>query len=372
MAKKILGIINFEGDTAAVDGLGKHRPVPAIAFLGRYRIIDFVLSNMTNSGIERVQVYCKEKPRNLIEHLGNGTHYNINSKRGKLRILYGEKEFASPVYNTDVANFNLNMQYIEENSAEYVVVAPSYFIYSLDFAKVVEEHEASGADVTVLYTDTKAAKDQFLACDLLTMDGQGRVTAIEANRGRQENASVSMECYVLTKDLFIEMVKDAADVSSLYWFKDILRDSVSSKKILGYGIEGYVACINTLKDYFRVSMELRDRTAAEGLFKPGWPIYTHTNDSQPSKYTETSRVTGSVVANGCVIEGTVRDSIISRGVTIGKGAVVTNCIILPGASIAENAKLDHVVVDKYAKVHIVKELIGTADNPVYVNRRDKV
>jgi len=367
-----LGIISFEDTTANVEGLADHRPVPAIAFLGRYRVVDFILSNMTNSGIDNVQVYCKEKPRNLIEHLGNGTNYNINSKRGKLRILYGEKSFNSPVYNHDVANYMLNMQYIEEDRNPYVVVAPSYFVYSLDFSKVLDAHKESGADVTVLYTYTNEAKTSYLGCDVLTLDKEKNVTAFDKNRGNTKTKNVSMEAYVMSKKLFIELVKKAAATSSLYWFKDILKDSVDSLKIKGYGVKGFVACINSLQEYYRISMILRDRNVASGLFKAGWPIYTQTNDSSPTMYVAGSKVTGSVVANGSVIEGTVTDSIVSRNVTIRKGAVVKNSIILPGAYIGEKAKLDHVVVDKYAIIHHVKELKGTDEEPVYVNRRDRI
>ena len=367
-----LGIISFEDNIAQVDGLGDYRPVPAIAFMGRYRVIDFILSNMTNSGIDNVQVYCKEKPRNLIEHLGNGTNYNINSKRGKLRILYGEKNFSSPVYNHDIANYMLNMQYIEHDRNPYVVVAPSYFIYSLDFSKVMDAHLESGADVTVLYTSTNEAKTSFLGCDVLTLDREKNVTGIDKNRGNTKSKNVSLEAYVMTKKLFIELVEKAAATSSLYWFKDILKDSVGTLNIKGYGIKGFVACINSLEEYFRVSMILRDRNVASGLFKAGWPIYTQTNDSSPTMYVEGSKVKGSVVANGCVIEGTVTDSIISRNVTIRKGAIVKDSIILPGAYIGEKAKLDHVVVDKYAIIHHVKELKGTDEEPVYVKRRDRI
>lgn len=367
-----LGIINFEDNTAIIDGLGEHRPVPAIAFLARYRIIDFVLSNMTNSGIDNVQVYCKEKPRNLIEHLGTGSHYNINSKRGNLRILYGEKTFPSPVYNHDIANFMLNMQYIESDKNPYVVVAPSYFVYSLDYNEVLKQHIDSGADITMLYTNTSEAKTSFLGCDVLTLDKEKRVTGIDKNRGNTKTKSVSLECYVMTKKLFIELVKKAAETSSLYWFKDILKDSVEELNIKGYAIKGFVACINSLEEYFKVSMSLRDRGVAQGLFKPGWPVYTQTNDSSPTLYREGSSVTGSVVGNGAIIEGTVIDSIIGRNVTVCKGAVVKNSIVLQESYIGENAKLDHVVVDKYAIVHHVKELKGTDEEPVYVNRRDRI
>jgi glucose-1-phosphate adenylyltransferase len=140
----------------------------------------------------------------------------------------------------------------------------------------------------------------------------------------------------------------------------------------GYQVRGYVGCLNSLEEYFRISMELRDYKTAQQLFRPGWPIYTQTNDSCPTKYTENAEVHDSVVANGAVIDGKVEKSLISRNVTICKGAEVENCIILPGAYIGENAKLDHVIVDKYAIVHHVKKLAGTDAAPVYVKRRDRI
>lgn len=367
-----LGIINFEDSTAAVSGLDDYRPVPAISFMGRYRIIDFILSNMTNSGISQIQVYCKEKPRSLIEHLGTGLHYNINSKRGRLRILYGEKNFTSQVYNHDVANFMLNMQYIEGDSQPYVIVAPSYFIYSIDFNEVMRAHLDSKADVTVLYTSTDQAKESFLGCDELTLDKDKRIVSIEKNYGKRKSALISMEAYVMTKKLFIELVKKAAETSALYWFRDILIDSLPELNIKGYSVKGFVECLNTLPAYYRVSMELRDRGVANGLFKPNWPIYTITNDSCPTRYTPDAHASKSVVSNGCIIEGSVEGSVLGRNVTVMKGAIVKNSVLLPGAFIGENVKLDHCVVDKNAIVHHVKALAGTDEDPIYVKRSDRI
>ena len=369
---RALGIISFEDNTANIEGLCDHRPVPAIAFMGRYRIVDFILSNMTNSGISNVQVYCKEKPRNLIEHLGDGKHYNINSKRGKLRILYGEKSFSSDVYNHDVANYMLNMQYIEEDPNPYVVVAPSYFVYTIDFNDVLKQHIESKADITMCYTSAKDAKTSFLGCDVVKLDKFKTVKGLEKNRGKLKSQTVSLEAYVMTKKLFIELVKKAADTSSLYWFKDVIADSVDELNIKGYQVKGYVSCLNSLSEYFRISMDLIDHNRALQLFKDGWPVYTQTNDSCPTIFAEGSKVSHCVVANGATIEGQVENSIVSRGVTVRKGAVVKNCILLPGAYIGENAKLDHVVVDKYAIVHHVKKLEGTDAEPVYVARRDRI
>jgi len=369
---RALGIINFENSNANIEGLGDFRPVPAMAFMCRYRVIDFVLSNMTNSGIDSVQVYLKEKPRNLIEHLGDGSHYNINSKRGKLRILFGEKTFSSPVYNHDIANFNLNMQYIEDDPNPYVIIAPSYFVYNFDYSIALQHHIESHADVTCLYYSAKNGKEEFLGCDVLEMDKDKRILDAQTNRGKKKNINVSLECYVLSKKLFIELVKKAASVSSLYWFKDILRDSCEELDIRGLAVKGYVACINSLKEYYRISMDLKLPEVASQLFKKDWPIYTQTNDSAPTLYKEGSSVKGCAVANGCVIEGDVENSIISRNVTIRKGAIVKNSIILPGCYIGENTKLDHVIVDKYAIVHHVKALKGTEESPVYVKRRDRI
>lgn len=367
-----LGIINFEDNTATIDGLGEFRPVPAIAFLGRYRVVDFILSNMTNSGINNVHVFCKEKPRNLFDHLGDGTRYGINAKKGKLRILYGERPFASPIYNTDIANFMLNMQYIEIDTNPYVLIAPSYFIYSLDFTDAMKYHLDTKADVTVLYTQTKEAKEHFLNCSELELSRRKRVTNMKLNRGAKKNACISMEAYILRKDLFIELVKEASQTSSLYWFKDILLEKVKELKIYGYGVRGYVECLNSLSEYYRVNMELRDRAKLNQLFKNGWTIYTQTNDSCPTRFTESASVCDSVIANGCVIEGKVEGSIIGRNVTIKKGAVVKNSILMTDCVIGEDVKLNHVVVDKYATVNRAKKLEGTEELPTYVKRMDRI
>ena len=367
-----LGIINFEDNTIEIDGLGEYRPVPAMVFMGRYRIIDIMLSNMTNSGINSVQVYCKEKPRNLIEHLGSGQRYNINSKRGKLRVLYGEKMFSSLVYNTDIENFRLNMQYIERDPNPYVVIAPSYFVYPIDFTTVLKQHLDTNADVTVLYTSTNEAKTSFLNCDTVTVDKEKKITAFGKNRGNTKNRLISLEAYVMRKSLFIDLVEKAANTSSLYWFKDILADSVESLNIRGYQVRGYVACLNTLSEYYRNCMELKHPGISAQLFKADWPIYTQTSDTCPTHFTREGTAKDSVIANGCMIEGEVSGSILGRNVKIERGAIVHNCIIIGENVIGKNVHLENVVVDKYAEVKNIDKLVGTYTEPVYVKRRDRI
>lgn len=367
-----LGIINFEDSTAAVEGLGLYRPVSATNFLGRYRIIDFVLSNMTNSGLSQIQVHIKEKPRSLIDHLGTGLHYNINSKRGKLRLLYGESKVMSDVYNHDINSFLQNMYFLEESSMPYVILAPSYMIYNVDFNDVLAKHIESKNDITMLYKQVDSAKCEFIGCDTLIMDKEKKVTSIEKNRGKYKTRAISLETYVMSRKLFIELVNRAANISALYWFKDILREVCGELNVAGFAVKGYAACINSLTAYYNASMELRCPHLASELFKDDWPIHTMTNDSPPTRYTNCAAVKGSIVANGCLIEGKIENCVIGRNVTVKKGAVLKNCIVLPGAFIGENAKLSMVIVDKSAIVHHVKKLIGTADDPIYVKRRDRI
>ena len=148
---KAFGIVNFAGNHISVDGLQEFRPVGAFSFLGRYRVIDFPISNMSNSGIDNIQVYIRRKPRSLTEHLGTGRHYNINSKRGKLHILYTESTMVSDLYNTDIAAYIENLDVIQRVQFPYVVIAPSYMVYTQDYSNLLQTHIDSGFLRELLY-----------------------------------------------------------------------------------------------------------------------------------------------------------------------------------------------------------------------------
>lgn len=367
-----LGIINMEDSTVDIAGLQSFRPVSAISLLGRYRIIDFVLSNMTNSGINDIQVYCKEKPRSLIEHLGTGQHYNINSKKGRLRFLVGERSETTEIYNTDIASFKRFMQYIEENDKPYVIVAPTYMLYRVNFEEALKNHINNKNDISVLYKYTDNAKEEFFGCDSLTLDSDKRIISIEQNRGKYKNRNISLEAYIMSRPLFIDLVNMAAKSSSLYWFKDILRDVLDEYKVCGMSVRNDVSCLNTLEAYYKTNIKYCNRENIMAFDDHNWPILTMTNDSSPTIYGEDSVVKNSMIANGCKIEGTVINSVLGRNVVIKKGAVVKNSVVLSEAFIAPNAKLDKVVVDKGAIINHVKKLEGSDTTPIYVKRRDRI
>ncbi len=367
-----LGIINYDDSSVYVAGLSDYRPIPSLSFMGRYRLIDFVLSNMTNSGISRIQVYVKSKPRSVFEHLGTGRQYNINSKRGKLHLLSGEEPILSQIYNHDITAFMQNMQFIEEAKFPYVVIAPSYMVYSCDFNDALNTHIESGADVTILYKTIDNAKEAFIGVNTLTMDRTKRVTKVEKNRGKFKNRHVSLEAYVMSKKMFIELVYLAQKTSSLYTLKDVLSDSIDTLRMIGYPLHGYVACINTIEAYFKASLELICYEKSKELFNAEWPIHTRTNDSCPTTYSALADVKASTIANGCFIEGEIIHSVLGRGVIVKPGAIIENSIIQSGATIGENVHLKNVIVDKNARIQHIKELIGETAQPIYVKRRDNI
>lgn len=366
------GIVNPAGNHIKVEGLQSYRTIGAFSFLGRYRVIDFPISNMSNSGIDQIQVYARRKPRSLVEHLGTGRHYNINSKRGKLRVLFSENSSDNDIYNTDIAAYLENLECIERMHYPYVVIVPNYMVYTENYDQLLETHISSGADITLLYHTTDNAKETYLNCDMLNLNRQKGVLSIEKNRGTAKSRNIFMDTYIMKKDLFIELIHKAKSLSSMYTLAQIVNNQCDVLDIRGVSHRGYFASITDFKSYYDANMSLIDYKNALNLFDDEWPIYTRTNDSCPTQYYETADVKTSVVSNGCLIEGTIQNSVVGRGCTIQKGAVVKNCILLPGSVVGKGVYIENQVVDKGASLIHAKELIAPPENPGYIRRGDTI
>lgn len=369
MLRNTLGIVNIEGTNVDFGDIMSHRGVQAYSFLGRYRLIDFVLSNMANSGITEFQVYTPSKSRSTISHVGTGSFYNINSKRGRLRILNSETH-TSPIYNHDVKLFTDNLRFIEGADKEYVLIAPSYFIYSQDFSELKKQHEETGADITVLYKNVSDAKENYIGTSTLRLDDTKRVIEFQENHGKYKNRTVSLETYFMKRSLFINLIKRANKVSALYWFKDILRDVVSEYKIIGYAHKDYVACINTVESYFTTQLELIRSNKRRLLFKPNWPIYTRSSDSSPTLYGPLADVRGCLISNGSTINGQIEHSVIDRDVVIEEGVVIKNSIIMNGVVIKRGANIENAIIDKEVLIKHPLDIKGSPTQPDYIKARD--
>ena len=369
---RAFGIVNFAGNHIQVDGLQAYRPVGAFSFLGRYRVIDFPISNMCNSAIDTIQVYIRRKPRSLTEHLGTGRHYNINSKRGKLHILYTESNMVSDIYNTDIAAYIENIDILNSVPYPYVVIVPSYMVYTADYSTLLKTHIESGADITLMYHSVDNAKEEFLSCYTLDINRQKGVESIEANRGTAKNRNIFMDTYIMKKELFIDLVKQARKLSSMYTLHDIVNSKCSELDVRAISHHGYFASITDFKSYYDANMSLINFKTAEEVFQDEWPVYTRTNDSCPTRYFESATVKNSVVSNGCLIEGDLENSVIGRGCTIRKGAVIRNCILLPGVTVGKDAVLENQVVDKNARIIHPMEIVASPEQPGYIRSDDVV
>ena len=369
---KAFGIINFAGNDVQVNGMLDYRPIGAFSFLGRYRVIDFPISNMSNSGIDVMQVYVRRKPRSLVEHLGTGRHYNINSKRGKLNILFAETIEENNVYNTDIAAYIENFDCFDEIDSEYVVLAPSYMIYTADYNTFLQSHIESGADITLMYHSVDNAKDHFLNCHALDINKQKEVLSIEPNHGNTKSKNIFMDTYVMKKALFLELVQKAHKLSSMYTLADIVREECEELDVRAYSHRGFFATITDFNSYYEANMELINLKKATDLFDDNWPIYTRTNDSCPTQYFDGSEVKSSVISNGCLIEGTIENSVIGRGCIIKEGAIVKNCVINADVVIGKGVHVENLVIDKHARLIRGKRVIAAPEKPGYIKRGDRL
>lgn len=366
------GIVSSAGRHINVEGLKDYRPIGAFSFLGRYRLVDFPVSNLSNSGIDRIQVYVSQNPRSLAEHLGTGAHYNINSKRGKLQLLFNQDSRVNDIYNTDVAAYMSNISIIERMQQPYVVLTSTNMIFKENLGKLVEDHIASGADVTLLYHKVNDAKEKYQGSRVLELNRQKGVISITTNSGTANDRNIYMNTMVTSKELFVQLIREAAKISSVYSLADIINDKTKSGDLDIRGVQhkGYFAAITDLKSYYDANLELLDLSKAQELFAEDWPIYTQTTDACPARYFKGASVKNSMVANGCRIKGTVENSVIGRGVTIEEGAVIKNSLILSHAYIAKDVHIENQIVDKWAQIRHVKEIVSGGENPGYVKRDD--
>ena len=367
---KAFGIITAASNRFRVEGLQEHRPVGAFSIIGRFRLIDFPISNLCNSDIDRISVCISGNPRSLVEHLGTGRSYNINSKRGMLQTIFHDEGNINPIYNTDIACFSEHIGMFERVKEEYVVIVPSNMVFVQDYKDLLEKHIASGADISLLYHKVEDAHEKYLACNTLTLNRQKGVEKIERNEGKKNKVDLFMDSYIMKRELFIQLCKQAAMTSSVYHLSQAVSDACGDLDVRAYQHKGYLAVITDLKSYFESNLALTNITEAKSLLAPSWPVYTKTNDSCPTRYYDGAKVSTSLISNGCKIEGTIEGSVIGRACRIGKGAVVKNCVVLSNVQIAPGVHIENQVVDKWVQIKNVKEVISDPAQPGYIRRDD--
>ncbi|MFA9422627.1 MAG: glucose-1-phosphate adenylyltransferase subunit GlgD [Sedimentibacter sp.] len=369
-----LGIIFSDMQDWNMTELASHRSVAAIPFCGRYRLIDFPLSNMVNSGLNKICIITRSNYRSLMEHVGSGKDWDMSRKKGGILIFppyaLGENH---GLFKGRLDALKRVLDYISSSKEKYVILSDSDMIYNIDYNKVISYHEAKNADITAVYTKSTLEKQSSIHKILYEFDEDGRADDVLVYPITKGEHNVGLNTWVMNKDFLESIIYDAIARNYKDFSYDVLAAKVHSIRIFGYEYNGFYAHIDSLQSYYDTSMELLNIEKQQSLFyaKTG-PIYTKTKDSAPTKYCKDANVKNSLVASGCVIEGTVENSIIFRGVNIGKNAVVKNSIIMPHSNIGENTQLDSIITDTYAFVNNDRILLGYSNCPFFIKTHSVV
>ncbi|SFS60805.1 glucose-1-phosphate adenylyltransferase subunit GlgD [Paenibacillus sp. BC26] len=367
MNSNILGVINLIHESDELETLTASRCLATVPFGARFRLIDFTLSSMVNSGITKVGVFAQTKYRSLIDHLGSGKHWDLHHRQSGLFIMPPVTDDVNEVRRGDLYHFYQHRDYFTRSSQEYVLITRSHMVCNVDFDAMLSSHKASGADITVV---TKEQTELFGGkARKLQTDEKGRVTAMQDHYGRLESDLISMEMYLMRKELLLELVDTSLAQGQDHLVRHAIMSRVNELHIQSYAYDGYLGIVNTLNSYYKNNMQLlRPEVWRSLFFEPG-PIYTKVKDEPPARYAEGAKTSNSLVANGCIIEGTVINSILFRGVHVRKGAVVRNSIVMQNGIIGEHSFVDHVILDKDVTVERSRELRGAEVSPFLAVKR---
>ena len=367
--KNVIGLLDCH-HSPELGELTRSRPLASTSFLGRYAFCDFALSNFCNSEIDNVGILVKNHQRSILKHMGSMMSWVTNTKVGHETIFFNEKGALNQDYNTDINNILENDWVLYDSNASYIVFQSAHIIANLDFRPMLEEHIARGEKITVVYKKIDNADRSFRTSHVFDIDEDGYVVGSHNNDGSQKEANVSLEAWIINREVLAEVIHRHGEVRASWGMREVLAwlCSIGAFKMHTYEFKGYARCFDSLEHYVEYSYELLDRDVAKELFLPDWPIYTQTHDTPPALYGEEADVRNSFISNGCIVNGEVTDSILCRGVKVGKGAVIKRAIVLSQVSIGDNAKIGDIVVDKYAVItanHVVK---GDPYNIIYLKQ----
>jgi glucose-1-phosphate adenylyltransferase len=384
----VAGIIFANMHDSTITDLTKLRTTGSVPFGARYRLIDFPLSNMVNSGISSVGVITKSNYQSLLDHLGSGGAWDLSRKVSGLRLLppYGDAVTGHAfggVYRGRLEAMANVIRFIKYAPVEYIVMSDCDIIANVDFKAVLDFHVKKGADITVVYGRGSYTATELRTKTILNINQDDLVydvlirpeTGSKSNEESAQTAApvnASMNMFVMSKKFLLDIVSESA-ARNLYSFEiDIMQHRCKELKIYGYKYDGYYSQIDSIIAYHKANMELMDFDKRMSVFDANRPIYTKVRDEAPAKYGLEACVTNSLVADGCVIEGTVENCVLFRGVKVGKRATIRNSIIMQDSVINEKCEMDYVVADKDVKMGSYRNLLGTQDYPVFVGKGESV
>lgn len=366
--QNILGLVFASIHDEAIFDLTKHRTMGSVPFGGRYRLIDFPLSNFVNSGISQVGVITKRNYGSLLDHIGSGREWDLARKKGGLHLLPPFSHTSSTLYNGRLDALGNVWSFVEHAQVDYVVLTNCDVVTNIDFRPVISAHIKSGADITALYA--KGFYDQVTgsSATIFGIGGDGFVNDVMVDPPMTGSCNLGLDMFVMSKSFLRRIVKESMSRGKISFRRDILLDRTAGYKILAYEHKTYFAKIDSLTSYFEANLDLLDSTKRDALFTKSAPIYTNTKDNAPVHFGLNSSIKNSLIADGCVIDGKVENCVLFRGVRIGAGSSVHNSIITQDGIIGANCSIRNVIADRNVNIADERQLTGSKGYPLFIGK----
>ena len=364
----VLGLVFANMHDTTLGDMTKNRTMGSVMFGGRYRLIDFPLSNMVNSGISEVGVITKSNYQSLLDHLGSAREWDLARKKGGLYILPPFGNVESTLYRGRIEALYGAMSFLKHSRAKYVILSDCDVVTNIDYKPIVAAHIESGADITAVAHTGVYSSDDIKTSTVFNVDADKNVTSVLINPDISGTCTTSLNVFVMSMDFLIETVNDAMARGNVSFERNILQEKCRELKIKIYEYDNYFSKLNSPESYFKSNMALLEPENARKLFVPKRSIYTKVSDNAPVKYDLDSKVSNSLIADGCIIEGEVENSVLFRGVKVGKGAKVKNCILMQGTVVGDNAELNYLITDKNVSICENHILTSSPQYPMYVGK----
>ena len=360
----VLGLIFSNMYEESMRELTENRTMGSVPFGGRYCLIDFPLSNMVNSGISKVGVITKRNYQSLMDHLGSGKAWNLSRKREGLFILppFEAESFSS---NSRIESLYSAQSFLQNSKEEYVLMTDSNTVCNIDFTDVLAQHINTQADIT-LVCRYGSLPEKMKDPSVFTVDPDGRVRDMLISPRTDGDCCYGLNMMLVRRELLTRLVTDCVSRNLYHFKRDLLQRNISNYRVFSYDFTGVAKTICSEASYFEANMALMLPNVRTQLFDPNRPIYTKVRDDMPARYGLGSQISNSLVADGCVIDGEVRNSVLSRGVHIGKGSLVENCVILQDSVISPGSRLNYVIADKNVLIKDERSILGFESYPVYI------
>ncbi|MBK5253713.1 MAG: glucose-1-phosphate adenylyltransferase subunit GlgD [Peptostreptococcaceae bacterium] len=362
--KNITGIISADYLVSSLKTLTKDRGIAALPFGSKYRMIDFPLSNMANSGIVLVGLIVPSNFGLLVEHVGIGKEWNLDKKTGGIFILPGSSiDYRNPEGKFLLNDLKQNQNFTDSITDKYILISATSKVFNINYRDVLKSHIDNNSEITLVY---KESFSEFCKSDYSAeMDSSGRIIHLDTSSDNSNNCI--LDTILINTDIFQKLVQNYDGYEYLDLMK-IIADNTLKYKVYGYEFKGYVAVFNNIESYLTANQGLLNDEVRNGIFNLTRPISTKMYDIPPTKYTKSAEISNSLVATGSTIKGSIKNSIIFRNVLIEEGSKVENALIMQNCTINKNSKLKNAIMDEHSSLSENTEVIGDEASPMLIDK----